>query len=111
MSTWQHDRVLYVCEADHTLGLGVSGCSVSINTKDIVQLEDRLVVKQLLLEELELVNGLLVVRHFEGAVSELDLLPDPAFVALGEVGLDRDDDWIVVFTRLRELLLLEQTEI
>lgn len=112
--TRQHDCVLGVGVADDALGLEVTFHRHGrvVNAEHVVQVEDRLIVQQLLLERLELVLSYsLFAAGLEGAVCELNLLFGPALVGVRKHSLNADNDRVVVVLLSSQLVLLVLPEV
>jgi hypothetical protein len=109
MPAGQYDCVFGVCIADHAFGLEITFHRHRgvVNAEDVVQVENRLVIKEILLYDLELVRKLSgIFRGLKCAVCELDLLLGPSFVAVREDSLDTNHYWEVVVLLGRQLVLL-----
>ena len=104
MATGQHHCVLDRCEADDTLTLRLvrcAACRAVVLPVHVGQLEDRLVVQQFLLQELEPKRVISFDR--EGSQTELDGLLGPSFVVCWEQGLNGDDHRVEIVAVMRQI--------
>jgi len=104
VSTGKNHCVFGVSVADHTFTLAFI-CqvgSIVINSINVIQIHDLIVVKQLLLQEL--------VPHVGGAVflertvSELNILLSLASIAFWIHRFDRNHDWIEVILHVEQVI-------